>query len=68
MGLKEKYNGLLERFERAEKYFEKADIDEQLKHYKHYCNLLGEIVDCERKLTEEGVEITKKIREGGFDV
>ena len=61
------YSKLLQRYKKAEIFFDKASIEEQVKHYDSFTKLLNEIVKQEKKLIDSGmVEKVNKLRQKTF--
>lgn len=64
--MKRKYNDLLKRFKKAQKWYHHATCDEQVLQYENYKNLVDEIAKTEIALRESGVEMTDEELKNGF--
>lgn len=61
------YINLLNRYKKAEIFFDKASIEDQEKHCDSFTKLLNEIVKQEKKLIDSGmVEKVNKLRQKTF--
>lgn len=62
------YINLLNRYKKAEEFFEKASYPEQVKHYDVFIDLLTQIREKENELKLKGVSDVKihEVREQAF--